>query len=398
MARIKGGGFGGMLFFTLFWCSITGVFVGFLVYGFARAADAKRRFVPAEGRVIESAVDTHFDSDGNTYGFSILYTYEAGGTTHEGKRYAFGEMKSSDGQARARQLVEQHPAGSAITVYYDPGNPGDSVIVRDPDPSLYFMILFLTPFVLVGLGMGTATFMIPAKRRAVARFMEAPARVPWAIPGWGVMQQDFDGYVVRPRASAGGRLMAGAIGMGVTCFVGIFVVGIFGGGFGGARPAVALGVVGLGAGLGVLSAWRAAAGARKKAVFSIDPSAKIVRLRSPLRDVEVPFGAVARWKVRMMLNPRQVKREGDSPVTPLVAFDTVAGAEVPVHVFGTGAGEADIARKVAHAFSHWTGHAVTDIPVESGAIPAAFKPGSLREAVAEARKQSASLKSFRDLV
>ncbi|MBM4154240.1 MAG: DUF3592 domain-containing protein [Lentisphaerae bacterium] len=397
MARIKGGGFGGMLFFTLFWCSITGVFVGFLVYGFARATDAKRRFVPAEGRVIESAVDTHSDSDGNTYGFRIRYSYEAGGTTHEGKRYAFGEMKSSDGQTRARQLVRQHPAGSAITVYYDPGDPADSVIVRDPDPSLYFMLLFLTPFVLVGLGMGTATFMIPAKRRAVARFMEAPARVPWEIPGWGVMRQDFDGYVVRPRASPGGLLMAGAIGIGVTCFVGIFVVGIFGGGFGAARPAVALGVVGLGLGLGGLAAWRTAAAARKKAVFSIDPSGKTLRLHGPARNVTVPFHQIARWKVRRMLNPRQVKREGDPPEVPIVALDTASGEEVPVHVFGAGRDEADIARKVAHAFSHWTGHAVPDIPVETDARPS-FKPGNLREAIAEARKQSSAFKSFQDLV
>ena len=396
MARIKGSGFGGMLFFTLFWCGITGVFVGFLVYGFARAADAQRRFVPAEGRVIESAVDTHFDSDGNTYGFKIRYAYEAGGATHEGKRYAFGEMKSSDGQARARQLVRQHPAGSEITVYYDPENPGDSVIVRDPDPSLYFMVLFLMPFVLVGLGMGTATFMMPARRRAEARFMEAPARVPWKIPGWGVLEQGFGGYVVRPRTSPGGLLLAGAIGMGATCFIGIFVIA-FTGGFGTGRPDAALGAVGLGFAMGALAMWRTSAGTRKRAVLAIDPSARTVRLRSPVRDVEIPFGTIARWKVRRMLNPRQVKREGESPAVPLVAIETTDGTEVPVHVFGDGEGQADIARKVAHAFSHWTGHAVPDIPVESDALPQ-FKPGNLREAMAEARKQSSSLKSYRDLV
>ncbi len=395
MPRRMGSGFGGMLFFTLFWCSLTGVFVGFIVYGFARAADAKRRFVPAEGRVIESRVDAHFDSDGNTYGFKIRYTYEAGGTTHEGNRYAFGEMKSSDGQARARELVQQHPAGSPITVYFDPKDPADSVIVRDPDPSLYFMILFLTPFVLVGLGMGTATFMIPAKRRAKARFMEAPARVPWEIPGWGVLEQGFGGYVVRPRASVGGLLMAGAIGMGVTCFLGIFAVGIFGGGFGGARPAVALGVVGLGLGLGALAAWRTAAAVRNKAVLSIDPSARTVRIRSPLRDVEVPFGAIARWKVRRMFNPRQVKREGESPMVPLVAVEMTDGTEVPVHVFGAGEGQADIARKAAHAFSHWTGLAVPDVALES-AGPGPDAP-TLRAALSGARAAAAEARSLRDL-
>jgi hypothetical protein len=394
MARIKSSGFGGMLVFTLFWCSITGVFVGFLVHGFARAADAKRRFVPAEGRVIESAVDTHFDSDGNTYGFKIRFAYEVGGTPYEGRRYAFGEMRSSDGHARARGLVQQHPAGSAIPVYYDPKKPEDSVIVRDPDPSLYFMILFLTPFVLIGLGMGAATFMIPAKRRAVARFMEAPARVPWEIPGWGLMEQGFGGYVVRPRTSIGGRLMAGALGMGATCFIGVFVLA-FTRGFGMASPSAALGAVGLGFAMGGLALWRAAAGSRKKAVFSIDPSAKIVRLQGPRRNVEVPFGSIARWKVRMMPNPGQVKREGEPPEVPLIAIETADGVEVPVHVFGAGEGQGDIARKVAHAFSHWTGRAVPDVAVEPVA-PAAATP-NLRAALAGTRTTAAAYRSLRDL-
>jgi hypothetical protein len=395
MARTKGSGFGGMLVFTLFWCSITGVFVGFLVHGFARAADAQRRFVPAEGRVIESAVDTHFDSDGNTYGFKIRFAYEVGGTPYEGRRYAFGEMRSSDGHARARGLVQKHPAGSAIPVYYDPKKPEDSVIVRDPDPSLYFMVLFLVPFVLIGLGMGTATVLAPGRRRKEARFLETPARVPWDIPGWGVLEQGFGGYVVRPRTSIGGRLMAGALGMGATCFIGTFVLA-FAGGFGTARPSAALGAVGLGFAMGGFAMWRAAAASRKKAVLSIDPSAKIVRLQSSLRRVEVPFGSIARWKVRRILNPRQVKREGEPPEVPLVAIETADGGEVPVHVFGAGEGQGDIARKVAHAFSHWTGRAVPDVVVEPATPGAAAR--SLRAAPAGARAVATANRSLRDLI
>ncbi len=395
MVRRKGGGFGGMLFFTLFWCSITGVFVGFLVYGFARSADAKRRFVPVEGRVISSEVDSSHDSDGTTYGFKIRYSYEAGGGTHEGDRYAFGAMSSSDGLSRARRLAQEHPAGTAITVYVDPRKPSESVVVRDPDPSLYFMVLFLTPFVLVGVGMGTATALIPVRKRRLKAFQESPPRAPWAIPGWGVMAQGFGGYVVRPRPTAGSLLMAGGLGMGLTCFVSIFVLGV-GGGFGGAAPAKALGAVGLGLGVGVFSIWRTIEAAKRKAVFSIDPSARVVRIQSAARHVEVPFASIARWKVRMIRNPRQVKRDGDPPVAPLVAIETADGGEVPVHVFGAAEGERDIARKVAHAFSHWTGHAVPDVPVELD--PAGAKATDLRTAIAEARQTSAADKSYRDLL
>ena len=43
MGTGRRGSFFGLLFFALFWCSITGVFVGFIVHSFWRAADAQLR-------------------------------------------------------------------------------------------------------------------------------------------------------------------------------------------------------------------------------------------------------------------------------------------------------------------------------------------------------------------
>ena len=83
-------GIGSLLIFAIFWCGITGAFVGIMMHSFWRAADAHLRYVPVTGTVLASEVKSHSGSDGTTYGFGIRYRYAVNGTTYEGNRYAFG--------------------------------------------------------------------------------------------------------------------------------------------------------------------------------------------------------------------------------------------------------------------------------------------------------------------
>ena len=99
----------------------------------------------------------------------------------------------------------------------------------------------------------------------------------------------------------------------------------------------------------------------------------------------------------MIFNPRPVKREGAPPVVAMVVVETTSGEEVPVHVFGSGDEETDVARKTAHAFSHWTGKPVTDIPVEPA--PPGLPPArGFKDALAANRRAAAETRTYRDLV
>ena len=358
----RGTGWGGLLFFALFWNVLVSVFVGFVVYSFWRAADAQLRYQSTEGVVLESRVTSGSDSDGTTYGYGIRYRYTVGGQSFESDRYAFGSGSSSDGHSRASQLVRQHPVGSKLTVYYDPAKPQEAVIERHVDPMMKFLVLFLQPFVLVGVGVIGALVMYPVNRRRLNRFVQSPADVPWKIPSWGTLERGFAGFTLQPKATLSGALMAAVIGYGVTSFLSIFVVGFLFGGFSGGRPNAILGAFiacVLGGLAGVVLYRRSQ---RKKAQLVLDPGGGTFKLTSPLRTLEIAFDELAGWSLKQILNPRNEKQDGHSAYVPLLSIHTTKNEDVPVHVFGADADAPAIAQKVAETFAAWTNKPVFEEP------------------------------------
>lgn len=388
-------GWGGLLFFAVFWCSLTGIFAGFVVYSFWRAADAQLRYLPAEGTVLSSEVTSSSDSDGTTYGFGVRYRYTVGGQSFEGDRYAFGSGKASDGRGRARTLVKQHPVGSKLTVYYDPAKPQQSVIERHVDPTMKFLLLFLQPFILVGVGLIGALVMYPFNRRRVAGFLQRPADVPWRIPSWGQLERGFAGFMLQPKATGFGMLQAALVGYGLTSFVSIFVVGFAFGGFSGGRPHAILGAFiacALG-GIAGIALYRRSA--RAKAQFVLDPSTGLLKLTSPLRTVEVAFDEIAGWSLKQILNPRNVKQEGQSAYVPLLSIHTTKGGEVPVHVFAADEDAPAIAQKVAETFAAWTNKPVFEEPPPgTDDVLKLMTPGGQLAAAREIKAVAAQLKDL----
>ena len=391
----RGNGWGGLLFFALFWCTLTGVFVGFVVYSFWHAADAQLRFRPATGTVLESRVTTSSGSDSTTYGFGIRYRYTVGNQSFEGDRYAFGSGKASDGHGRASQLVREHPVGSKLTVYYDPAKPQQSVIERRVDPMMKFLVLFLQPFVLVGVGLIGALVVYPFNRRRIANFLRRPADVPWKIPSWGRLERGFAGFTLQPKATRFGMLQSAVVSYGVTSFLSIFVVGFAFGGFSGGKPNAILGafiacVLG---GIAGLVLYRRSACTKARLV--LDPSAGVFKLTSKLRTLEVAFDEIAGWSLKQILNPRNVKQEGQSAYVPLLSIHTTKGEDVPVHVFAADADAPAVAQKVAETFASWTNKPVFEEPPPStGDMLKLMTPGGALAAAREIKAIAAQLKDL----
>ncbi|MCX7009648.1 MAG: DUF3592 domain-containing protein [Kiritimatiellaeota bacterium] len=391
----RGNSWGGLLFFALFWCTLTGVFVGFVVYSFWHAAAAQLRYQSAEGTVLESRV-TSSQSDGSTtYGFGIRYRYTVGGQSFEGDRYAFGSGSSSDGHGRASQLVKQHPIGSKLTVYYDPAKPQQSVIERHVDPMMKFLLLFLQPFVLVGVGLIGALVKYPFNRRRIAHFLQRPADVPWKIPSWGTLERGFAGFTLQPKPTLSGTLLALLFGYGLTSFASIFVVGFLFGGFSGGKPNAILGafiVCVLGGILGVVLYRNAQ---RSKARLVLDPGSGTFKLTSKLRTLEVAFDEIAGWSLKQILNPRNVKQEGQNAYVPLLSIHTTKGGDVPVHVFAADDDASAVAQKVAETFASWTNKPIFEEPPPSTSdVLKLMTPSGMLAAAREIKAVAAQLKDL----
>lgn len=359
-------GIGVLLLFTIFWCGITGVFVGFIAHSFWRAAYAQHHYLPAEGTVLSSKVNSYSGNKGTTYSFGIRYRYTVDGALFEGDRYTFGSGSSSDGRRRATELVHQHHAGSPIIVYYDPNRPEESVINRAVDPMVYFMLLFLQPFILVGCGLLGAIVSYPFRRAAIRKFTTRPADVPWKIPSWGTLERGFAGFELQPKMTLSGALVATLLGYGLVSFASIFVVGFLFGGFSGGTPHAIIGAFSASVLGGVAGGVFYSRSLRNRARLVIDPTGQLIKLSSPLRQVEMAFGEVAGWSLKQILNPRNAKQGGNqSAYASLLSIHTTKGEDVPVHVFGADADAPMIAQKVADTFGAWTNKPIFEEPPPS---------------------------------
>lgn len=138
--------------FAVVWMGFVLVFDGVIGYGFWRTYDAKARFLPVQGVVTSSQVEHHSSSDGTTYSARVEYVYEVGGRAYENDRHSYFSISTSS-YKRADTIVRRYPAGQPVTVYYDPGEPGESVLEVDARSFPMLTVLFLTPFHCIGLGL-----------------------------------------------------------------------------------------------------------------------------------------------------------------------------------------------------------------------------------------------------
>ncbi len=137
--------------FGIIWMLFVLGFDGFIGYGFWRTYDARARFLTTPGVVTGSEIERSSGSDGTTYEAKIEYEFELGGTSYTGDRHSFFSFGTSSSE-HASEVVRRYPVGKRVTVYYDPGEPEQSVLEVDTRSFPWFAIIFLTPFHCIGIG------------------------------------------------------------------------------------------------------------------------------------------------------------------------------------------------------------------------------------------------------
>jgi hypothetical protein len=124
-----------------------------VLIGIAYRQSAKtRNWSSVMGKVTSSMMEERSDNEGGTTSYPVVvYRYSAGGQTYENDKIAPGLQWGGTGAGR---VVARYPAGSSVTVYYDPQNPSVSILERSAKSSItiYAVILVIISLFICGLG------------------------------------------------------------------------------------------------------------------------------------------------------------------------------------------------------------------------------------------------------
>ena len=384
--------------FTLFWCGLTGAFAVWMGGAILKHQDAEKRFQSTQGVVLSSRIESHTTtSDGRTsttYSPEITYRYEVDGKTYTSSQYAYG-MGSTSEYGYVSGLVERHPAGKKIPVYYDPDDPAEAILQLEAPAVLYFMLLFLQPFLAVGVGMISGCLYLPVYLSRIKSFSQRAMTPPCHIPSWGQLRPEMSGFAIRKKRKPVFALAAAAGGYALACFASIFLVGFFFDGFGDPDATIVRNAFFIAGGVGVLAAigWLVLPAA--KATLFLDPGLGSLSLTSAKRNVQLSFDRIESWGIRQVQTPLTKNRTRTVLLAPLLLIRTVDGEEVPIHLFGSSSEGPELARKVGEGFAALTNRPFAEPEPEA---PEPLKLSTdLCESMAVAREILKNYKELADL-
>ena len=124
-----------------------------LIQQFGNLQQSKHWLSPS-GKITSTDLDAQIttDDDGyqtTTYLAKVNFTYEANGSTYESDRVNFDYGMRTSNIRKQQSVVEQYPAGSNVTVYYDPEDPQQSVLEKRVDGA-FTTILVSAVFIAIG--------------------------------------------------------------------------------------------------------------------------------------------------------------------------------------------------------------------------------------------------------
>ena len=232
----KTGGLTAIVVFGLVWTAFVGAFDCFTGYNLYRQARSTG-FAQTTGIVTSSEVTRHSGSKGRkTYGVDIRCTYEVNGSKFSSDRYRYGAGSSSDSQW-AYYAVAKNRVGTEVPVFFNPRDPGDALLNPGVNGSDMFMLLFLTPFNMIMLGLWSAAAGV-----LLRKFCKTKA---------GGVKWSTGGRSIRVRLPRFSPVIAGLAATGVGSFASIFVIGFTAGFHPGATLALFTWLALIGAGVGV---------------------------------------------------------------------------------------------------------------------------------------------------
>ncbi len=207
------------IIFVTFWSTITGVF-DVIIYNNFTNQKAALTFPTTTGKVLNSKVESERDSDGTTYRAEIQFEYSVNNQAYTSDTYRFGTMGMSD-STEANNIVREFPVGANVTVYYDPTDPQRAILKPGVSDSDRFMLLFLTPFNLIGLAGWSLIIQM------LYIIIVKPVAGGISIRRKQTTADGKPANIVQVRLPRIPPILAAALGGGVVCFISIFIGGFF---------------------------------------------------------------------------------------------------------------------------------------------------------------------------
>jgi len=135
-------------FFTLVWCAVSG-FATVMIGGAIVADLGTGDWTPVDGIITDSGVDESYDDEGGTsYCIWVEYEYTIENRTYDGASISYskdGNCGSGDANAN-----DEYPPGKNVTVYVNPENHEEAVLLTGLSGIDFFMCCFCI-FPLVGI-------------------------------------------------------------------------------------------------------------------------------------------------------------------------------------------------------------------------------------------------------
>jgi len=155
--------------------TIIGIVAG-LVFGkpILDKAKASEQWPQIQGEVIESELETSQGENGTMYSAHVVYRYALDGGDFESDRIWFGGDYSTSNRSEMFEVVKKYPAGKAVTVYYSPDKPSESVLMPGAYTSSY--ILFAIGMVFLGIGGALLLGFVFLFVRSVTGFQSAESQ------------------------------------------------------------------------------------------------------------------------------------------------------------------------------------------------------------------------------
>jgi hypothetical protein len=122
-----------------------------------------------QGRVEHSLLEDAHDDHGRTIHAELRYSYQVFGATYRSEELGFGRDNVDD---IVKRTITQHPEGSAITVYYDPNRPAESVVI----PGVGWILWFALG---IGCLLGLTVAPLALRRTTAAQDRLAPLYHRW---------------------------------------------------------------------------------------------------------------------------------------------------------------------------------------------------------------------------
>jgi uncharacterized protein DUF3592 len=185
--QTRQGGPAAALLFALFWSLVIGLACVVVVRG------AVRQVVSAGWPAVDGTVTVSEPEDQRGDSWKLAYEYVVAGRLFTGTVYAFDPMPIQGGEEVLRHIAA-YPVGAAVDVYYNPHDRAEAVLRPGLRGCTLWIAMFLSCFVLIGLGMwlGLARALWyrpafdPADPRQVATIetgaiVVRPERVFWPV-------------------------------------------------------------------------------------------------------------------------------------------------------------------------------------------------------------------------